>query len=304
MAEMSAYAIAKKLKELDLWSQASSYNFAVKLKNLVFPYFCVFLTKDQREEGTAVRLLMLEGWQTLHDFIRTQLDANFGVYTAIDEFPHYELVLMKSGELTLKRHDTGYQPQDLTPAQEKIVAKILWEVYGILFRLESEPQLPLKYLGEQAIFGRVEKRDGSWEDAPLPITPPLAYVEKVSFEKDDLKAAKDLEFVRGGVINVDFRLLSGRFTDEARPRAIYNLVVYDPLKKKRLFDATTRLEKDSGLKEMWEAMPRIFLKFLIKFGMVPGEVRVAGGRMFRFLRPLCLDLPFKLTIDERLELGE
>jgi len=37
------------------------------------------------------------------------------------------------------------------------------------------------------------------------------------------------------------------------------------------------------------------LDHLVERHAVPGEVRVLSGRVFRMLRPLCLELPFKLS---------
>ena len=48
-------------------------------------------------------------------------------------------------------------------------------------------------------------------------------------------------------------------------------------------------------------MPPQFLREIIRIGRVPGEVRVRSMRMFRMLRPLCIELPFKLSVHDRLE---
>ena len=52
-------------------------------------------------------------------------------------------------------------------------------------------------------------------------------------------------------------------------------------------------------------MPAQLLKALIGRGRIPGEIRLRSGRVFRLLRPLCEELPFKLSLhDELPELKE
>ena len=48
-------------------------------------------------------------------------------------------------------------------------------------------------------------------------------------------------------------------------------------------------------------MPPQLLRELIRIGKVPGEIKVRSGRVFRMLRPLCIELPFKLSLHEKLE---
>lgn len=296
---MKPLEIAKKIDALELWHQLTPYNFAVKPKGTVFPYFCSIVPEDSKP--VKVRLLMLEGWQTLHDFIRARVDRNFGFYSSPIEFPHFELVILASGEMHVFRHDAGYMPIPIGERQEELVARILWEVYGVMLRLESEPKLPLSFVSEQAIFGRVEVKDGVWEDRPLAIPDPMPHVEKVSFPKDDLKRAKDTPLVTDDVLHVDFRLRPEIMTKETRPRAVYQLIGFDPKTKSEVFDLRASINPEQGLRGLWEAMPRQFLKALIERGRLPGQVKVCSGRVFRMLRPLCIDIPFKLSLHDKLE---
>ena len=43
------------------------------------------------------RFLLIEGWQTLHDFVRTRVDPSFGFYSTPAEMPHLELVVVEGG---------------------------------------------------------------------------------------------------------------------------------------------------------------------------------------------------------------
>ena len=53
--------------------------------------------------------------------------------------------------------------------------------------------------------------------------------------------------------------------------------------------------KPGGLKRMWEAHAQRMLDRILLLGRIPGELHVRTGRVARFLRPLGLQLPFKLV---------
>ena len=248
-----------------------------------------------------VRFLMLEGWQTLHDFVRTRFDCNFGFYSTPAEMPHFELVVPRSGEPCAFRHDPGYVPQPASQAQLEFVGRILWEAYGVMMRVEADRGLPLKFASDRAIFARVERSPGEWADEPLQIPDPPPHVEKVSFPQETVKAAKDLPIVPGYALEVDFGLRVGLATQDARPRSVYALVAVDARTGEAVIDSQTAIGPDGGLRALWESMPPRLLMELVAGGRIPGEVKVRSGRVFRLLRPLCIELPFKLSLHERLE---
>ncbi len=288
--------IGTKMDALGLWDILVPYNFAVKPFGTVFPYFCTIL-KDERKP-IKVRFLMLEGWQTLHDYVRTRMDNNFGFYSTPMEMPHLELVVLETGELKLFRHDTGYLPQEANAFQRELASRILWEAYGVMMRVEADTKLPLKFADEKSLFARVETEKGKWEDKPLIIPDPPPHTEKISFQKEDIKAAQDLPFVKDDVLELDFRLLPGVVTKESRPRCVYGLEAFDSKTGERVIDSRASVQLDLGLKGLWESMPGHVLKAIIHRGKVPGEIKTCSGRVFRFLRPLCLELSFKLSLHD------
>ena len=285
---------------LQVWGALLPFNWAVKPSGTVFPYFCSVLKEEAN--GVRVRFLMLEGWQTMHDYVRTRVDVNFGFYSSPTELPHLEMIVLESGEIVLFRHDPGFLPIKANDAQRELAAKILWESYGIMLRIESDPQLPMKFADEKAIFARVEDSKGQWRDEPLEIPDPQPHVEKITFEKADVKRAQDLPFESGAAIEVDFRLLPGVKTaaPSARPRSVYQLVAMEPGGKFPVIDMKVTVPQDGGLRRMWESMPPQLLKAFIARGRVPGEIKVQSGRVFRFLRPLCMEFPFKLSLHDSL----
>ena len=291
--------LGAKMDALGLWEALAPYNWSVKPRGTAFPYFCLLLKGDGKP--VKVRLLMLEGWQTLHDFLHARADRDFGFYSAPIEFPHLELVVLASGESKLFRHDTGYMPVEASESQRALGLRILWETYGVMLRLESEPKLPLQFAGEQALFARVEGLDGKWSDAPLPIPSPRPRVEKVTFEKADLQRARDLPLVAGDALELDFRLLPNVMTRDAmRPRCVYALQAVDRATGAKAIDCRASVSPDVGLKELWESLPSQVLKALIARGRVPGELCLRTKRVFRLLRPLCLELSLKLSLHDRL----
>ena len=294
-----AVELGAKMDALGMWELLEPYNFAVKPRGTAFPYFCTAM----REKSTPVkvRFFMLEGWQTLHDFVRTRMDNNYGFYSTPAEMPHFELVVLENGASKVFRHDPGYMPLPANAAQLELVGRILWEAYGVMMRVEADRSLPLKFADDRAIFARVERTPGTWVDEPLPIPDPPPHVEKVSFQKDDVKAAKDLPIVPEYALEVDFGLRIGVMTQDARPRSVYALVAADARTGERVIDSQTAIAADGGLRSLWESMPPRLLKELVARGKIPGEIKVRSGRVFRMLRPLCMELPFKLSLHEKLD---
>lgn len=292
--ERSIEEIGRKLDALGLWDALVACNFAIRPRGTVFPYFCTALSGEQ--PALKVRLLMLEGWQTFHDYLRGRADRFFGVASTPVELSHFELLFLQTGEFKAFRYDAGYMPREVESRELPLVAKLLWEVYGLMLRLESDRQLPLRYAAEQAVFARVESAPDVWEDAPLAIVQPQPYVEKVQFDREMLRKAGDLPLAEDETLVVDFRMLPNVATREARPRCLYELSMVDAATKADRFRERTSVVPAVGLKGMWESMPSQVLGNLLKLGRIPRQVHCPSPRVFRFLRPLCVELPIKLSI--------
>ncbi len=290
--------IGRRMEALGLWDAIMPFNWAIKPSGTVLPYFCTTLRGDGKL--VKLRFFLLEGWQTLHDFVRTRVDRNFGFYSTPMELPHFELVVLPDGGTQIHRHDPGYVPRPLTDAEKPFVGRMLWEAYGVMMRIETEPKLPLKYSSEKAMFARVETAKDVWEDAPLQIPDPRPHIEKISFEKADVARAKDLPFETKEAVEVDFRLLPNLMTRDSRPRFAYVLGMIDPATGDRIAFDRSSVQADGGLKELWESVPSRLLKHLIARGRIPGEIKVTSGRLFRMIRPLCSEIPFKLSLHDAL----
>lgn len=302
MMQATPEEIGRKIDALGLWEVIRPFNWAVKPTGTVFPYFCTLLGGDR--QPVKVRFLMIEGWQTFHDFIRTRIDRNYGYYSTPMELPHFELVVTENGEVTVSRHDPGYLPRPLIAAERPLVAKILWEAYGVMMRVESDRRLPLRFASEKSMFARIEGAAGGWTDEPLEIPPPRPLVENVSIPKALLVKAKDLPFDEKASVELDLRLMPNLMTREARPRCAYQLLAIESATGLRIISERTSVTPEGGLKALWVGLPQRVLLRLVERGSIPGEIKVLTGRVFRLIRPLGIELPFKISLHDRLPLLE
>lgn len=296
--ERTVEEIGAKMDALGLWGTIAKGNFAVKPRGTAFPYFCTALIGDG--EPVKARFLMLEGWRTLHDFVRLRMDRDFGFYSTPAEMPHFELVVLKTGEVRLFRHDPGYVPVLASPTGRALARRILWEAYGVMLRLESDNRLPFKFAAEKAVFARVESAAGVWGDAPLEICEAAPHFERVTFDKATLAKATDLPIAQGTVLELDFLLIPEMMTKEPRARCVYGLLAIDSATGERAMDSHTSVHPEAGLRGMWESLPLKVLQEFVRRGKIPAEVRVRSGRVFRLLRPLCSELSFKLSLHDSL----
>ena len=101
-------------------------------------------------------------------------------------------------------------------------------------------------------------------------------------------------------LDVGFSLVVGLATQEPRPRCVYRLVAVDPATGEKVVSDQVSPLPDGGLRAMWEGVAPRLLKHILARGRVPGEVRVASARLFRLLRPICIDVPLKLSLHDSL----
>ncbi len=298
MTHPTVEEIVRKMDGLNLWKSVAPFHWGIRPRGTVIPYFFCLLPGNS--STVKIRILFLEGWQTFHDFVRTRIDRNFGFYQSPMELPHFEAVILSDGSVHLARNDPGYMPVEATAVQRDFCARLLWQSYGVMLRVETERSLPLKFAEDRAIFARVEGNDGVWRDEPIVVPAARPHEETVSFPNALLAKAKDLPFVRDYVLELDFRLLLNVMTQEARPRCAYFLAAIDAKTGAKVIGDRASVMPELGLRGLWEQMPERLLERLVQGGRIPGEVKVLSGRVFRLLRPLCMDLPFKLSLHDSL----
>ena len=86
------------------------------------------------------------------------------------------------------------------------------------------------------------------------------------------------------------------------PRRLKEFLLTHPLYKSPYAISIVRRSPapDGGLRQLWEGVAPRLLKHLLARGKVPGEMLVRSQRLFRMLRPLCLDIPLKLSLHDKL----
>ena len=100
---------------------------------------------------------------------------------------------------------------------------------------------------------------------------------------------------------IDFVMVPTYQTREKRSRFLYVLAGVDAATgERRVWEKMSVDGKPGGLKRLWEAHAQRVLDRILIEGRVPGELHVRSQRVMRFLRPLGLQLPFKLVQHEKL----
>lgn len=298
----------ERMDKLNLWESVMANPWAFKPKGSIYPYI-VYVSRHalSQVKGKDIKpricLLFLEGWQTFHDFIRTQLDPNFGYYLMPADVPTIEASYFSNGAAECWRHDPGFVTSAANDTTRDMCLRMMWELYGIMLRLETDPKLPEKFgVAHRGMLCRTEKAPGKWVDEQLEAPSPQPYEEHRIIPDTLLKSVEKLTLDKNLTVEVDFRRALNIFvrTKGMRPRNIYSFFIVDAATGKRLFNTMTMVDKDLTLKKMLENVAANFLQFVEHFGSFPSTVCVSEGRVFRQLRDLTAKFPFKLVMRDTL----
>ena len=102
--------VARKLIGLGTWDAIARCKWAVKPYGTAVPYFCTVL-KSPPGDPVKLRFVMLEGWQTLHDFVRCSVDSSLGFYSSPMEMKSFVLAVLAGGGFKVFAHEPGYVPR-------------------------------------------------------------------------------------------------------------------------------------------------------------------------------------------------
>lgn len=297
------YELTRALAALNLWERAAKHNWALVPQTSAEPFVVTAVDERKGAGPVAGRLLIFPGFETFRDFVIARQVRDFGVETGPVDFRHYEAVGLKSGEAELFAYEPGFVPRPPSSEERRTLAPLLRECCGVLLRLEEQPDLPLAYAEKKAMFARKEVVEGVWVDGPFllpqgPVAPPA---EQVSLSRRACAQAKALPVFPQEVWEIDFALIPAYQTPEPRPRFLYVLAAVNAASGERMLWERLSVDgRDGGLKRLWEGHAQRLLDAIVAWGRVPGEIHVRSGRMLRFLRPLGLQLPFKLVQHARL----
>lgn len=298
MDRNNPYETARAMAGLKLWKSASRHNWALVPQTTEDPYVAVAVAEkgDSPVEG---RLMLFPGLPVFRDFVLSRHFGDYGVALTPMDFDHYEVAALKSGDVEIFHYRPGFLPVRPVSEELRILAPMLFECYGLMMRFEKEPDLPLKYVSQNALFARKEVVEGVWQDGPLKLPSDEsmpASVERIALDSSKCEVAKGLPVYPRQVWEADFMLVPNYRTLEKDARFLYVFAIVDSIAQTRL--AWFRLSVDgspNGLLRLWEGHAQRILDTIVQSGRVPGEVHVRSQRMARFVRPLCRELPFRLV---------
>ena len=299
--------IAKAISALNAWKKAAKYNWA--LVSEMFDNPLIACVNIQQNGPMAARLMLFNGFAAHRDFaIFTQnQDVSFAL-SPID-FDHYEVIGLKDGGAEVYDYRPGYAPVHPDEETRALLAPVLYECYGLMLRLEDDPEIPAMYKGENAMFSRREGLDGKWRDAPLkpPDMNTVTWTERVGLDRVKCAQAARFDMAQGEVWEADFIQMPIFRTEDPSPRIMYLFAAVDAKTgERRVWDklvVDTKIPRNGtldALKQLWESLASRMLEGVLRRGMVPAEIHVRTQRVMRFMRPLGLQIPFKLVLHQQL----
>ena len=303
MNEKDTESIAREIARLNVWGKVARHNFAIISEMALEPYL-VAVSSDA--SGPIVgRLLLFPGFDEFRDYRLFQQIPDYGVAMSLLDFTHWEVIALKDGSVQLCAYAPGYVPRPLSDEETSLLAPVLYECYGLFMRMEEDPDLPAKYVTQdsQRMFARKEGLDGRWRDTPLELPPvpnPL-YKEEVVLDKKLCADAAKLKIRDDASWQIEFAQLPNFHTREARPRFLYLFAGVDAATGERvLWDKASVSGEPDGLKKLWEGLAARLLLAVLRAQHVPASVSVRSSRLARLIRPLGLQLPFKLVQHSKL----
>jgi len=297
---MDAPDLQKTVREiaaLNAWERAAPFNWAVigQLEDAPF-IVSIALEKDKREKLLRGHLQLFPGLPVFRDFLLSLRHPDYGVAMGPADFPHFELIATPAGAVELFTYRPGFVPRKPSPDERRRLAPILYECLGVLMRLEEDPELAFRYKREGAMFARTEGLDGKWRDAPFRLPDPQGpvYTESVAVNKAGCDRAAKLPME--GAWEIDFVLFPDFRTPEPEPRFLYLLAAVDPdTMTRKVWVKLSVGEGPDALKKLWEGHAQRVLDAILAAGVAPAVLSVRSPRLARLLRPLGLQLPFKIV---------
>lgn len=295
--------IAQAIADLNVWKRTAMYNWAIVSKQFFEPFIVV---GDPIPSGPVkARIRFFHGYKAHHEFLVFNHEPHLSYALDLTDLDHFAVLGLNDGTAKVMDYRPGYIP--VVPEGEfaQALAPLLYECYGMLMRIDENPELPAAYSGQNALFSRVEGLDGKWRDAPLPLPreKSVTWTERMSLDPAKNSRAKRFDLARDETWDVDFVQVPLFSTGEERARAMYLFAGIDAKTGERrvwrrmaVDPETPRTGTLEALKCLWESLAGTLLDAIVERGMVPGAVRVRSNRMMRLLRPLGEHLPFKLVL--------
>lgn len=295
--------IAKAIADLNVWKKASKYNWA--LVSELFDKPLIAAINPVPSGPIKARLLLFNGFVSHRDFLIFQRSQDLSFATSPVDFDHYEVIGLKDGSAEVFDYRPGYIPVHPDEETRAMLAPALYECYGLLLRIDEDPELPARYVNENALFSRKEGLDGKWRDAPLrpPDLGTVKWTERIGLDRSKCAQAGRLDMATDECWEVDFVQMPLFGTGGKHSRMMFLLAAVDSKtgerrvwQKMAVDPATPRNGTLDALKPLWESLAGHILDGVITRGKTPGAIHVRSQRMMRFLRPLGMQIPFKIVM--------
>lgn len=299
--------IAKAICALDAWDKVLKYNWALVSEMFDNPLIvCVHVPHDG---PVKFRLMLFNGFVAHRDFAIFMQNPDVSYALSPIDIDHFEIVVLKDGGVEILDCRPGYAPARPNEEMRSLLAPVLCECYGLIMRIEDDPEIPAMYKDQNAIFSRKEGLDGKWRDAPLkaPDMKTITWTERIGLDRTKCSQAARFNMAQGEVWEVDFIQLPIFRTDDKDPRIMYLFAAVDAnTGERRVWDkivVDSKFPRNGtldALKVLWESLASRILEGVLKRGEVPSELHVRTQRTMRFLRPLGLQIPVKLVLHHQL----
>ena len=253
--------IAKAIASLNLWKKAAKYNWA--LVSELFDRPLVAAVNPNPAGPIVARLLLFNGFLAHRDFLifRQNPDVSFALSPM--DFDHYEVIALKDGSAEVYDYRPGFVPVHPDEETRAQLAPVLYECYGLLLRIDEDPELPALYLKDKALFARREGLDGKWHDAPLrpPNLDTVTWTERVGLDRAKCSQAARLDMAADEAWEIDFTQMPLFRTDDKPARLMYLLAAVDAKtgdrrvwQKLAVVPALPRNGTMEALKPLWESL--------------------------------------------------
>ena len=298
---------AKAITALNLWKKASKYNWA--LVSEMFEKPLVAMVNPAQNGPIVGRIMLFNGFAAHRDFLIFKQNQDLSFATSPVDFDHYEVIGLKDGSAEIFDYRPGFVPVHPDAETRALLAPVLYECYGTLLRIDEDPELPLMYRDQGAMFSRKEGLDGKWRDAPIkpPNLDTVTWTERVGLDRAKCAKGGRLDMLPDEAWEADFIQMPLYRTEDKLSRMMFLFAVVDAKTGERRVWQKLAVDPSiprngtlDAIKPLWESLATHLLDGVIKRGNVPGAINVRSQRIMRFLRPLGMQLPFKMVLHRQL----
>jgi len=299
--------IARAITALNLWKKSSRYNWALVSELFEKPLVAVV---NPTPSGPIVgRIMLFNGFVAHRDFLIFRQNPDLSFATSPVDFDHYEVIGLKDGSSEIYDYRPGFVPVHPDEDTRALLAPVIYECYGLMLRMDEDPELPLMYKEDGAMFSRKEGLDGKWHDAPLkpPNLDTVTWTERIDLDRAKCAKGGRLDMSPDESWEVDFVQMPLYRTDDRRSRMMFLFTAVDAKTGERRVWQKLAVDPSfprngtlDALKPLWESLASRLLDGVVAHGKVPGTINVRSQRMMRFLRPLGMQLPFKMVLHRQL----